>query len=453
MNNKSDFLGTENLRKLFWRLAFPAIISQLITLVYNIVDRIYIGHISDGGGLAITGLGVCAPLIITISAFSQLICSGGGPIMSFALGEKQHSKAKSVVTTCFIMLIITGILLTVVMLVYARPLLYLFGASDVTYEYAYLYFKWYVLGTLSVMISTGMIAFITAQGLAKIAMITVSLGAIVNIILDPIFIWLLGLGIEGAAIATVISQTVSAILVLVFLLSNKPAVSLSFKGSGFRWDILLQCLALGISPFIMQITESGLSAAFNKSLLAYGGDVAVGAMTIFTTVNSIFFLPVSGFCQGSQSITSYNYGAGYYNRVSENVKRLITVCVSYGAIMWLVVMLFPGTIISIFTSDPTIYTYSVGHIRYFFAMACIMGFQPSCQFSFLALKNAKASLLLALLRKIILLIPLIFILPVFITPKDTAVFLAEPIADTIAATVTTTSFIILNRHIFKGGKE
>lgn len=448
MQDKSEFLGTENLKKLFWRLSLPAIVSQLITLIYNIVDRVYIGHISEAGGLALTGLGVCAPLIIIISAFGQFICAGGGPVMSYALGEKKDKDAQSVLKTCFIVLLIVGVLLTIVMLLEAKPLLYLFGASDVTYEYAYSYFKWYVLGTVSVMVSTGMIVFITAQGLTNVAMFTVSLGAIVNIILDPIFIWKLNLGIEGAAIATIISQTVSAILVLRFLLSDKPAVSLSFKGVNFRKDILAQCLALGISPFIMQITESGLSIAFNKSLLAYGGDVAVGAMTIFTTVNSIFFLPVSGFCQGSQSITSYNYGAGLNNRVAENVKRLIRVCLIYSVIMWIIVMIFPGAIISIFTSDQAIYSYSMDHIRYFFAMACIIGLQPSCQFSFLALKNAKASLLLALLRKIILLIPLIFILPNFINPKDTAVLLAEPIADTIAVIVTTTSFVIVNKNIF-----
>ena len=453
MNEKSEFLGKENLRSLFWRLSIPAIISQLITLVYNIVDRIYIGHISEIGGLALTGLGVCAPLLITISAFAQLICAGGGPIMSYALGEKKYKEAKNVLKTCFIVLIITGLVLTVAMLVYAKPLLYLFGASDATYQYAYAYFKWYVLGTVSVMISTGMLVFITAQGLTKVSMFTVSLGAIVNIILDPIFIWKLNLGIKGAAIATIISQTASAILVLLFLFSNKPAVKLSFSDSSFEKRILLQCLALGISPFIMQITESGLSIAFNKSLLAFGGDVAVGAMTIFTTVNSIFFLPVSGFCQGSQAITSYNYGAGYYNRVAKNVKRLIAVCLSYGIIIWLIVMIFPGTITSIFTSDTAIYNYSIGHIRYFFAMACIIGLQPACQFSFLALKNAKASLLLALLRKIILLIPLIFILPIFINPKDTAVFLAEPIADTIAVLVTTTSFMIVNKNIFRRNHE
>ncbi len=450
MLDKSEFLGTENLRKLFWRLALPAIISQLITLIYNVVDRIYIGHINEVGGLALTGLGVCAPLFITITAFSQLICAGSGPVMSYALGEKKHEDAKSVVRTCFIVLVAAGIVLTALMMIFDRPLLYLFGASDVTYFYAHSYFKWYILGTVSVMISTGMVVFINAQGLVRVSMFTVSLGAIANIILDPIFIWKLDLGIEGAAIATIISQTISAILVLVYLLSDKPSVKLSFSDTRFRGDLLGQCLALGISPFIMQLTESALSIAFNKSLLAYGGDVAVGAMTIFTTVNSIFFLPISGFCQGSQSITSYNYGAANYDRVAENVKRLIKVCVSYGLLMWLAVMIFPGAIVSVFTSDKAIYTYSVEHIRIFFAMLCVMGLQPACQYSFLSLKNAKASLLLALLRKVVLLIPLIFILPIFVAPKDSAVLLAEPIADTIAVIVTTVSFFVLNRRLFRG---
>jgi len=449
MYQKSDFLGTENLRKLFWRLSLPAIISQLITLIYNLVDRIYIGHISDVGGLALTGLGVCSPLLIMISAFAQLVCAGGGPVMSYALGEKKQKTAESVQKTCFIVLIITGILLTIAMNIYAKPLLYLFGASDVTYSFAYDYFKYYIAGTLCVMITTGMTAFITAQGQTKIAMFTASLGAVVNIILDPLFIWKLNLGIKGAAIASVISQSISAIAVLVFLSSKKPAVRLSLKNSSITWSLLGQCLALGLSPFIMQITECGLSIAFNKSLLLYGGDVAVGAMTIFTTVNSIFFLPISGFCQGAQSITSYNYGAQSYSRVSENIKRLVVVCVFYCFIMWLFVMLLPGPLISVFTTDDQIYTYSITHIRIFFAAACIIGLQPSLQYSFLALKNAKASLLLALLRKVILLIPLIFILPSFVTPKDSAVLLAEPIADTIAVICTTTAFVLINRNIFK----
>ena len=424
MNEKSDFLGTENLKHLFWKLALPAIVSQLITLIYNLVDRIYIGHIEGSGGMALTGLGICAPLTLIIMAFGQLLCAGGGPIMSYALGEKKLEDAKDMLKTSFIVLVMVSIFLTALMLVYAKPLLYIFGASEVTYIYAYSYFKWYVIGTIAVMISTGMVAFITAQGATKVAMVTVSTGAIVNIVLDPLFIWKLNLGIEGAAIATIISQSVSAFMVMLYLCGNKPAVSLTITGSAFRKDLLLQSLALGISPFIMQITECGLSIAFNKSLLAYGGDVAVGAMTLFTTINSIVYLPISGFCQGTQPITSYNYGAAKYDRVAENVKRLIKICLSFSAFMWVLIMLFPGVILSIFTTDSQIYTYSVNHIRFFFAMSVISGLQPSCQFCFLALKNAKVSLLLAMLRKIVLLIPLIFILPCFIMPKDTAVFLA-----------------------------
>ncbi len=453
MGEKSDFLGTENLNSLFWKLAIPAVISQLVILVYNVVDRIYIGHISDGGGLALTGLGICAPLMVTISAFSQLICAGGGPIMSYALGEKKLDEAKNVLKTCFIVLIIVGVLLTMGLLVFARPLLYLFGASQATYAFAYSYFKWYVLGTVSVMISTGLVVFITAQGMAKIAMITIITGSLVNIILDPVFIWVLKLGIAGAAIATVIAQTISALLVLGYLLSDKPSVKLTFVDSKFKVQILGQSLALGISPFIMQITETALSIAFNKSLLKYGGDVAVGSMAILTTINRFFCLPMNGLCQGSQAITSYNYGAGLNSRVAQNVKKLIKTCLIYGFTMWAIVMLFPGAIVSVFTSDEAIYTYSVEHIRYFLATACIIGLQPSCQFTFLALKNAKASLALALVRKVVLLIPLIFILPNFIMPKDTAVLLAEPIADALAVTITTTSFFIVNRKIMWDNKS
>lgn len=471
MEHKSDFLGTENLRKLFWRLALPAIAGQLITLIYNLVDRIYIGHIGTTGGLALTGLGICTPLTLIITAFSQFICAGGGPILSYALGEKKYKDAEDIIRTSFIILLGVGAVLTIVMSTTARPLLYVFGASDVTYVYAFEYFRYYILGTIFVLLSTGMVVFITGQGATKVAMLVTCTGAVVNIILDPIFIWTLNMGIAGAAVATIISQAVSAILVLIYLISPKAIVGLKFNNkinkqsiegiknanvglndinSSFklvRFDLLGQSLALGISPFIMQLTEGGLSMAFNKSLLAYGGDVAVGAMTLFTTINSIMFLPISGLCQGSQPITSYNYGAGLYDRVAKNVKRLIISCVTYTTLMWLVVMIRPQLFLSIFTSGGDIFDYSVSHIRFFFLAACIGSLQPACQLSFLALKNAKVSLLLALLRKIILLIPLIFILPNFIMPKDTAVLLAEPIADTLAVMVTTTTFFTLNRKI------
>lgn len=452
METNSNFLGEENIRKLFWKLSIPAIISQVIVLIYNIVDRIYLGHIEGIGGFALTGVGICTPVVIIIGAFTQLVCTGGASVMSFALGEKKDDDAKTVVNMSFLLIIILSLVITFASLLFARPILYLFGASQSTFPYAYSYYKWYVLGTISIMLSTGMASYITAQGAAKVAMITVSLGAIANIILDPIFIWTLNLGLAGAAIATILSQTISAVFIILFFLSKKTVVKLSTKYMKVNKALLTQSLLLGLSPFIMQFTECALSAVFNRQLTRFGGDMAVGAMTLFTSINSFAILPIFGFCQGSQSITSYNYGANKYDRVAENIKRLVRVSFTFSAVMWVVIMTIPSTVLGIFTSDGEMLAYSLKYIRLFFAVSFLGGLQPSCQLTFLALKKAKISLFLAMLRKVILLIPLLYILPAVISGNVSSVFLAQPVADTIAITVTVTCFVISNRDIFKKAK-
>lgn len=443
-------LGNANLKKLLWKLAIPSIVTQLVTMIYNIVDRIYIGHIENVGGLAITGLGVCTPLVIIIAAFSQLICCGGAPIASAELGQKNEKNAVKSASTSFLVLLICSIILTVLLRKYDEPLLYLFGASTDSMPYAKLYMDTYVLGTICNLISTGMNFYIVAQGKTLVSMVAISSGAILNIALDPVFIWGADLGIQGAAIATIVSQTVSALIVITFLFGKKSVIRMSFKDLQISLLLLKKSILLGLSPFVMQITESALAVAFNKSLLQYGGDVAVGAMSLFTSINSLVFLPICGLCQGAQPITSYNLGAGKLDRVSENIKRLIRTCMLYTTGIWMLLMLFPGMFLQLFTKDEAILSYGMANIRVFFGMTFVIGIQVSCQNSFLALKNAKASLLLALLRKVFLLIPLIFILPCFIVPLDFAVFLAEPVADTIAATVTAITFYCVNRdRIFR----
>ena len=450
---KTDYLGTADLRKLLWKLSVPAIISQLVTLIYNIVDRVYIGHIEDVGGLAITGLGVCTPLTLILSAFAQLICAGGAPIASSALGRKEPEEAEKMAGSSLSMLIIVGAILTVLMHIFDTPLLMLFGASSETLPYAEKYMNVYTFGTVMMLISTGMVSYIIAQGATNISMLSICTGAVLNIILDPLFIWVFKMGISGAALATVISQTVSAVIVLIYLSGKGSAIRLRLKALRPDLKLVGSEIALGLSPFVMQITECALSIAFNRSLLKYGGDVAVGAMTLFTSINSIIFLPINGLCQGAQSITSYNYGAGNFDRVAANIKRLISYCVFFASFMWLLIMTVPSLLLNIFTNDEVILSYALSHIRIFFAMTMMPGIQCSCQFSFLALKNAKVSLFLALLRKVILLIPLIFILPCFIEAKDSAVLMAEPIADTIAATVTGTTFYLTYKNSIFAGKK
>lgn len=439
-------LGKDNLRKLLWKLAVPAIITQFITMIYNIVDRVYVGHIEDVGGLAIAGLGVCTPLVLIIGAFSQLLCCGGGPIASAELGKNNEKDADKIASTSLISTVILAVVLTILLIVFDEPLLYMFGASSESITYAKAYMDIYVLGTLFILISTGMNFYIIAQGKTFISMIAVSSGAILNIIIDPFFIWGLNLGIRGAAVASVVSQIFSSLIVLVFMFSHKSSIRLSIKELKMDVQYLGKIILLGLSPFVMQITECAIVIAFNKSLLKYGGDIAVGCMALFTSVNTLVFLPINGLCQGAQPITSFNFGAGYYDRVSENIKRLIKYCLIYTTTMWLLILLFPKAFLLMFTKDVAIIKYGTSYIRVFFGMIFIIGIQVACQNSFLALKNAKISLFLAILRKVVLLIPLIIILPQFISESTAAVFLAEPVADTIAATITATIFY----KVYKG---
>ena len=447
---KEADLGKDSLGPLLLKLALPDILAQIINVLYNMVDRMYIGHIPKVGPSALTGVGVTMPVIMAISAFAALVSMGGAPRASIMLGRGEHPKAEKILGNCTVMLVIMAIILTAVFLIWGEPILMVFGASEATIGYALDYMRIYALGTIFVQLALGLNAFINAQGYAKIGMITVGIGALCNIVLDPIFIFSMSMGVKGAALATIISQAISSIFVVYFLTSKRSGLRIKLDNLKLDFQVILPCLALGLSPFIMQFTESVISVCFNTSLLKYGGDIAVGSMTILTSVMQFSMLPLQGLTQGAQPIISFNYGAENIDRVKRAFKLLLKISLSYSMLLWAVAMFIPDTFIYIFTSHGELATYTRWAIRIYMAASGIFGIQIACQQTFIAIGNAKTSVFLAVLRKVLVLIPLIFILPMFIENQAFAVFLAEPIADTIAVSVTATLFYQTYKRL---GKE
>lgn len=445
MSSISSEFENSKIGKLLFKLALPCIIAQLVNVSYNIVDRVFIGRLPSGE-LAMAGVGVSFPIILIISAFSALIGMGGAPLAAMKMGEKKNEAAEEIMSNSFSMLIIIGLTLTVIFLIFKEPILWAFGASDQTIGYAKDYITLYLIGTVFVQLALGMNAFLNTQGFTKISMCTVIIGAVINIILDPILIFGFNMGVQGAALATIIAQMVSALWVLKFLFGKKTTLKIRRKFLVPKVSVLIPIISLGVSPFIMQSTESLVLISLNTKLQAYGGDLAVGAMTILASIMQIIFLPLSGLTQGAQPIISYNYGAKNLDRVKATFKLLLTCCLSYTVIMTSILMLFPQVFVSVFSNDPNLMAMAVWSIRIYFVGIFIFGAQIACQQSFLALGQAKTSLLLALLRKVILLIPLIFILPNFFEDKLFAVLLAEPIADIIAVMVTSISFFIFYKR-------
>lgn len=433
-------LGKEPVGHLLFILAVPAITSQVVNALYNMVDRMYIGHIPEVGSAALTGVGVCFPIIMIISAFAYLFGMGGAPRASIFMGKKDNDTAEKILGNCTTSLMIIAVLLTVLVLIFQEPLLYLFGASENTIGYAIDYMTIYAIGTIFVQLTLGLNAFISAQGFSKISMLTVVIGAVTNIVLDPIFIFGLNMGVQGAAVATVMSQALSAIWAFWFLSGKNTILKLKRENLKINFHILLPCIALGVAPFAMQATESVLVLCFNSSLLKYGGDLAVGAMTILSSVMQFAMLPLQGLTQGGQPIISYNYGAKQGDRVQKAFKLQTISCFSYSSILWLLIMIFPSLFVAIFTSDPQLTEITIWALRIYMAGVLLMGIQISCQQTFIAFGNSKKSAFLAVFRKILVLIPLIYILPMFISDQVFAVFLAEPIADTIAVLTTSTMF-------------
>ncbi len=449
-----EFLGKGSVLKLIIKLSIPTIIAQIVNLLYNVIDRIYIGHIDKIGSDALTGVGVCMPIILVISAFAALVGYGAAPKSSIYLGQKEEKKAETVLGNSFSLLIIIGLLLTIITLIFSKDLLMNFGASNITIGYANSYMKIYAIGTIFVMISIGMNTFISAQGFTKISMISVLIGAILNCILDPIFIFGFNLNVKGAAIATIISQAASALFVILFLTSKKPIIKLKLSNLKINLKLMLPCLLLGLSPFVMQFTEAVIAICFNSSLKKYGGDIAVGSMTILSSLMQFSMLPLMGLAQGAQPVTSYNFGAKNTDRVKQSFKYLLLISITYSFIFWLLLMLCPNMFASMMVENKAYIEYTVWAIKIYFAVSCIFGIQIACQQTFIAIGNAPVSLFLAVLRKIVLLIPLIYILPNIFSDKVMAVYLAEPIADFIAVTVTSiTFFIVFRKTLNKLEKE
>ncbi len=449
-----EFLGKGSVLKLIIKLSIPTIIAQIVNLLYNVIDRIYIGHIDVIGSDALTGVGVCMPIILVISAFAALVGYGAAPKSSIYLGQKEEKKAEIVLGNSFSLLIIIGLLLTIITLIFSKDLLMNFGASNLTIRYSNSYMKIYAIGTIFVMISIGMNTFISAQGFTKISMISVLIGAILNCILDPIFIFGFNLNVKGAAIATVISQAASALFVILFLTSKKPIIKLKLSNLKINLKLMLPCLALGLSPFVMQFTEAVIAICFNASLKKYGGDIAVGSMTILSSLMQFSMLPLMGLSQGAQPVTSYNFGAKNTDRVKQSFKYLLLISIAYSFLFWLLLMLCPNMFASMMVEDKSYIEYTVWAIKIYFAISCIFGIQIACQQTFIAIGNAPVSLFLAVLRKIVLLIPLIYILPNIFSDKVMAVYLAEPIADFIAVTATSiTFFIVFRKTLNKLEKE
>ena len=438
MNNV--FLEKEPIGKLLFKLSIPTVVAQLINMLYNLIDRIFIGHMEEVGDLALTGVGVCLPLIMLVSAFAALVSSGGAPRASIFMGKKDNATAEKIMGNCFFLQIIISFILTIVLLVFNRDLLLLFGASENTIEYAIEYMNIYAIGTLFVQLTLGMNAYITSQGFSKVAMITVLIGALCNIALDPLLIYVFNMGVSGAALATVISQAISCTFVIIFLFSKKSILKLKVSNFKLDFKIILPCMALGLAPFIMQASECIIIVCFNTSLQNYGGDLAVGAMTILSSVMQFAMLPLQGFAQGAQPISSYNYGAKNVERVIKTFKLLLIICLIYSTTLYVFVMAFPELFVSMFTQKVELIEFTAIAMRRYFLVLFVFGAQIACQMTFVSTGNAKSSIMVACARKFFLLLPLIYIMPAIMDNKTMAVYTAEPVADFLAVTFTVILF-------------
>lgn len=449
MEDKKAFLGTAPVGRLLLRLALPTVVAQLINMLYNVVDRIYIGHMPEDGDLALTGVGVCMPIIMIVSAFAALVSSGGAPRASIHMGKGEQDTAERILGGCLTLQLVISALLTVALLLFNRPLLLAFGASENTIAYAADYMAVYALGTVFVQLTLGMNAFVTAQGFTRISMLSVVIGAVANIALDPLFIYGFDMGVRGAALATVLSQLLSCLWVVSFLVSKKSILRIKRANLTLSPRVILPCLALGSATFVMQASESVISVCFNSSLLGYGGDVAVGAMTILTSVMQFALLPMQGIAQGAQPILGYNYGAKNADRVKRTYRILLVTCLTYSLVIWGLVLLFPRAFASVFTPDATLLDFTARVLPVYFFGVGIFGIQIACQMTFVSLGNAPSSVIVAVVRKFVLLLPLIYIVPRFVADPTLGVYLAEPIADVIAVVFTSVLFFFRFRKAVK----
>lgn len=432
MKNENNFLGTKPVKSLLWKLSIPAIVAQIINLLYNMVDRVYIGHMPGDGAAALTGVGVCMPVITIVSSFAALVSNGSAPRAAIELGKGNHEKAEWILGNSFSMQIVISVLITEVLLLFYEPILMAFGASEHTISYSAAYMKIYAAGTVFVQLTLGMNSFITAQGFAKTGMCSVLIGAVCNIILDPIFIYGFHMGVRGAALATILSQAVSSVWVLRFLLGSDTVIRIRKKYMKLQRDIVIPGLLLGLAPFFMQASGGIVVVCLNASLLKYGGDLAVGAMTILSSALQFSMLPMQGIGQGAQPIISYSFGEGNLGRVKETFRLLLVSDLTISFTAWLLCMLFPERFAAIFTSDPELIAYTGWALRIYMAGIFVFGAQLACQAALIALGNARASIMVAVMRKFVLLLPLVYLLPFLLEDKAMAVYLAEPIADITA---------------------
>ena len=449
MSEDKEFLGTEPVKKLMLKLSVPTVAAQLINMLYNIVDRIYIGHMPGNGALALTGVGVCLPIIMIVSAFAALVTSGGAPRASIYMGKKEDQEAEHILGNCFSLLAIISVILTVILLVFNRRLLLVFGASENTIDYAVSYMNIYAVGTIFVQMTLGLNMFITAQGFAKTGMLTVLIGAVTNIILDPVFIYVFGMGVKGAALATIISQSISCIWCILFLTGKKTHLHLKKEYLPINGKVIVPCVLLGLSTFIMQASESIIAVCFNSSLLKYGGDIAVGAMTICTSIMQFAMLPMQGIGQGAQPISSYNYGAKNADRVRETFQLLLKICLIYSVVLFVAVMAAPRLFAGIFSPDKQLLDYTVPVLRIYCGAMFLFGVQISAQLTFVSIGYALCSIIVAVVRKFVLLIPLIYIMPHIVSDPAIGVYMAEPVADTIAVTFTAILFFVQFRKALR----
>ena len=442
MQNNKNFLVTEPVGKLLFKLSIPTVIAQLINMLYNIVDRIYIGHIPGEGSLALTGVGVCMPIIMIVSAFAALVSSGGAPRASIYMGKQDNKSAENILGNCFILQIIISVILTAILLIWGRDLLLAFGASTNTIRYATDYMRIYAFGTLFVQLTLGMNAFITAQGFTTISMVSVLIGAICNITLDPVLIFGFHMGVKGAALATILSQAISMVWVVLFLCGKKTQIHLRRNNMRLTPSVIIPCVTLGLAAFIMQASESVVTVCFNSSLLRYGGDIAVGAMTILTSVMQFAMLPLQGIAQGAQPISSYNYGAKNADRVKRTFRLLLITCLVYSVSLWTAVQLAPRVFVSIFTADSSLVEFTAPMLKIYLGGLFLFGIQIACQMTFTSLGKAANSIVVAVVRKFVLLLPLIYIMPHVISNATVGVYMAEPIADIIAVMFTSVLFTV-----------
>lgn len=467
MAESNKNLGTDSIGRLLLSMAVPSIVAQVVNLLYNIVDRIYIGHLPESSA-ALGGLSIALPIITMIMAITQLFGAGGAPLAAIKMGQKNNDGAEKIMMNSFTSLIVSGVIITMIVLLFAEPLLYLFGANAETISYGLSYIRIYAAGTLFVQIAIGMNNYINTQGYTTMGMATVLIGAVLNIILDPIFIFAFNMGVKGAALATIISQCISAVWVLKFLFGSKSALKLRKKNIKPDLRIITSIMALGVSPFIMAATESLLQISFNNQMLLYGRTLAVSTMSILMSLTQLLTYPIQGICMGAQPIMSYNYGANNYSRVRECFKLLFKVCLLSSMILGGTVLFFSKGFASIFTNNPDGQSFAEWAIRIYMFGLLFFGAQIACQQSFMALGQAKRSLMMALFRKVILLIPLVFILPEVLGESNLAiavsqpvvqycndsarvfcVLLAEPISDILAAAVTSSLFLQFYRTKLK----